>query len=338
MALRRAGLLAFLLAVLAAVAGAAFLAWDWHTPYGAPGEARVTIRRGMHAGEVAETLHRAGRIRFLPSFKIAFVLYGKPRRIRPGTYHFERPMSPLEVLDKLNRGDVELVRVTIPEGLTLDQAADLLADAGIGRREAFLAAFRDVSPLEGLDPRAEDLEGYLFPETYRFDPGLSERAVAETLVKAFRSFWAREGLPSGKPVRETVTLASLVEKETAAPEERPVVAGVFENRLRLRMPLQTDPSVLYALRRAGLARSLLLREDWGFESPYNTYRILGLPPGPICSPGRASLEAALHPQKTPYLYFVSRNDGTHAFSRTLEEHNAWVARTRKGRNGGGGRR
>ena len=337
MALRRAGLLALLLAAVVAAAGG-FLAWDWHTPYGTPGEVRVTIPRGMHAGEVAETLHRAGRVRFLPSFKIAFVVFGKPRRIRSGTYRFERPMSPLEILAKLNRGDVELARVTVPEGLCLDQTAELLAEAGMGRREAFLAAFRDRSLLDGLDPRAEDLEGYLFPETYRFDPGISERAVAEVLVKAFRSFWIREGLPLGKPVREVVTLASLVEKETAAPEERPVVAGVFENRLRLGMPLQTDPSVLYALRRAGLPRSLLLREDWGFESPYNTYRHPGLPPGPICSPGRASLEAALHPRPTPYLYFVSRNDGTHVFSRTLEEHNTWVARTRKGRNGGGGRR
>lgn len=334
--LRRAGLLSLLAAALAAAAGG-FLAWDWHTPYGGPGEVRVTIPRGMHAGEVAETLHRAGRVRFLPSFKIAFVLYGKPRRIRSGTYRFERPMSPLEILAKLNRGDVELVRVTLPEGLRLDQTAELLADAGLGRKEAFRAAFRDPSPLEGLDPQAEDLEGYLFPETYRFDPGLTEKAVAETLVKAFRSFWARRGTASGRPVREVVTLASLVEKETAAPEERPVVAGVFENRLRLGMPLQTDPSVLYALRRAGLNRTLLLREDWAFESPYNTYRHPGLPPGPICSPGRASLEAALEPRQTPYLYFVSRNDGTHAFSRTLEEHNTWVARTRKGRNGGGGR-
>lgn len=334
--LRRAGLLSLLFAALA-VAVAGFLAWDWNTPYGEPGVVRVTVPRGMHAGEVAESLHRAGRVRFLPSFKIAFVLYGKPRRIRSGTYRFERPLSPLEILAKLNRGEVELVRVTLPEGLCLDQTANLLAEAGMGRRDAFLEAFEDPSLLEGLDPHAEDLEGYLFPETYRFDPGLSERAVAQTLVKAFRSFWKQKGLPSGRPVREVVILASLVEKETAAPQERPVVAAVFQNRLRLGMPLQTDPSVLYALRRWGLKRRFLLREDLAFESPYNTYRHTGLPPGPICSPGRDSLEAALHPRPTPYLYFVSRNDKTHVFSRTLEEHNTWVARTRKGRNGEGRR-
>lgn len=338
MALRRAGLLAIVLGLLAVTAAGAFLAWDWHTPYGAPGTVRVTIPRGMHAGQVAEALQRAGRVRFLPSFKIAFVLYGRPRRIRSGVYRFDRPMSPLQILAKLNRGEVELVRVTLPEGLTLEQTALLLAESGMGRKASLLHAMEDTSLLEGLDPEAKDLEGYLFPETYRFDPGLSERAVVETLVKAFRAFWARSGQAGGRPVREVVTLASLVEKETAAPEERPLVAGVFWNRLGLGMPLQTDPSVLYALRRAGIERALLLREDWSFDSPYNTYRHPGLPPGPICSPGRASLEAALAPRKTPYLYFVSRNDGTHAFSRTLEEHNTWVARTRKGRNGGGGRR
>jgi len=324
-------------AVLASIvlggAAASFLAWDWHRPYrrGA-GETRVAVSRGDRAGDLVETLHDQGLVRHRVSFKLAFVLYGHPRKLRPGTYRFDRPLSPLEVIGKLNRGDVELTRITIPEGLRADEVIGLLAGSGLGSAEAFRTAVRDPGPIQDLDPAARDLEGYLFPETYLLDPGLSEKAVVDVLVRAFRTWWASAaGSGRDRGIREVVTLASLVEEETASAPERPLIAGVFENRLGLGMALQTDPSVVYALSLAGLYAGTLRREDLAFESPYNTYRNAGLPPGPICSPGRASLEAVLKPQASPYLYFVSRNDGTHAFSRTLEEHNRWVALTRRGR-------
>jgi UPF0755 protein len=324
-------------AVLASIvlggAAASFLAWDWHRPYRREaGETRVSISRGDRAGDVVEVLHERGLVRHRVSFKLAFVLYGNPRKLRPGTYRFDRPLSPLEVIGKLNRGDVELTRMTIPEGLRTDEVIGLLAASGIGSEEAFRKAVRDPGPILDLDPAARDLEGYLFPETYLLDPGLSEKAVVDILVRSFRSWWASAAGPGrDRGIREVVTLASLVEEETASAPERPLIAGVFENRLRLGMALQTDPSVVYALSLAGRYSGTLRREDLAFESPYNTYRNAGLPPGPICSPGRASLEAVLKPQASPYLYFVSRNDGTHAFSRTLEEHNRWVALTRRAR-------
>lgn len=328
---------AILASIAAGGAAVSFLAWDWHRPYRrAAGEVRVAVSRGDRAGDVVEALHEKGLVSNRVSFKLAFVLYGNPRKLRPGTYRFDRPLSPLEIIGKLNRGEVELTRVTIPEGLRADEVIELLAKGGLGSEEAFRRAVQDPRPILDLDPRALDLEGYLFPETYLLDPGLSEKAVVLVLVRSFRSWWASAAGPGrDRGLREVVTLASLVEEETASAPERPLIAGVFENRLRLGMALQTDPSVVYALSLAGRYSGILRREDLAFESPYNTYRHAGLPPGPICSPGRASLEAVLSPQASPYLYFVSRNDGTHAFSRTLEEHNRWVARTRRGRSAGG---
>lgn len=316
---------------------AAYLAWDWRTP-AAPPESPVmlTVPRGMKAGQVAEAVVREGLVRSRFSFKAAFALYGNPRKIRAGTYRFDGPMTPLQIIDKFNRGDVVYLKVTIPEGLRKEEVAKVLADAGLGSRDALLAAAADPSPIRDLDPGAPDLEGYLFPETYLLDPGLSEKAVISALVRGFRGWWERRGAASSQP-REVVTLASLVEKETASAPERPLVAGVFANRLRLGMPLQTDPSIVYAQERAGVYRGFLTREDWAYPSPFNTYLHAGLPPGPICSPGLASLEAALHPQDTPFLYFVAKGDGTHAFGRTLQEHNANVARYRRAGGGGGGR-
>jgi UPF0755 protein len=291
----------------------------------------VVVSRGDRAGTLVEALHEKGLVRHRASFKLAYVLQGKPRKLRPGTYRFDRPLSPLEIIGKLDRGEVELTRLTLPEGLRTDEAIRLLAGSGLGSEEAFRKAVMDPRPILDLDPEARDLEGYLFPETYLLDPGLSERAVVEVLVRSFRSWWAAAGSRRDLGLREVVTLASLVEEETASPPERPLIAGVFENRLRLGMALQTDPSVVYALTLAGRYSGALRREDLAFDSPYNTYRHAGLPPGPICSPGRASLEAVLRPRASSCLYFVSRNDGTHAFSRTLEEHNRWVALTRSGR-------
>ncbi|MGA9751751.1 MAG: endolytic transglycosylase MltG [Acidobacteriota bacterium] len=326
---RRVAVGAVLGAAAACAVFAAWLAWDWHEPY--PSQPRVVlvhVPRGMSAGQVLELMAREGVVRSRFSLKLVFSLFGHPKTLKAGTYLFERPMTPLQVVQVLNKGEVLLTKVTIPEGLRRDEVAHLLAAAGLGREKTFLRLTSDPALIRDLDPAATTLEGYLFPETYLVDPDLREEAVLKVLVTSFRSWWEKIGLPNsdGMPIREVVTLASLVEKETAAPQERPLVAGVFLNRLRIGMPLQTDPTIVYAETIDGVYRGYLTRQDWEYPSPYNTYLHAGLPPGPICSPGKASLEAVLHPTPSDYLYFVSRNDGTHYFSRTLAEHDRAVER------------
>jgi UPF0755 protein len=316
--------LALILALMALV----LLAWDWHTPYRRVDKpVLVTVAKGMHAGQVLEAVAREGLVRNRVSLKLAYALFGHPRGLRAGTYKFDRPFTPLQIVEMLNRGDVIYIKVTIPEGLRLDEVVRLLSEAGLGREEALLRAASSPGAIRDLDPQARTLEGYLFPETYLLDPTLSETAVLQVLVKGFRNWWSSQdrARPAGQSLHDAVVLASLVEKEAATARERPIIAGVFANRLDLGMPLQTDPTIVYAQSVAGVYRGFLTRMDWGFASAYNTYLHPGLPPGPICSPGRAALEAALHPEASPFLYFVSRNDGTHAFSRTLDEHNRAVA-------------
>ncbi len=323
--------LAFALSL--AVAAMALLAWDWHTPYRRTGKAAlVTVAKGMRAGQVLEAIAGEGVVRSRVSLKLAYAVYGHPRGLRAGTYRFDSPLTPLQVVAMLNRGEVIYIKVTIPEGLRLDEVAHVCSEAGLGQEQAFMRAASLPDLIRDLDPQAKTLEGYLFPETYLLDPTLREAAVVQVMVKGFRAWWSSQdrALLPGATLHDTVVLASLVEKETAAPKERPLVAGVFLHRLGLGMPLQTDPTIVYAQSVAGVYRGFLTRMDWGFPSAYNTYLHPGLPPGPICSPGRASLEATLRPVSSGFLYFVSRNDGTHAFSRTLEEHNRAVAQYQHG--------
>jgi len=338
MTLRGRLLLAAALLATAGVALAAGALWrDWHTPYkGYEDGLILEIPRGRGAGLILDELANRGVVRSRFSLKLAYTATGRLSTMKAGKYLFDRPLTPLEVLAKLRKGEVLLTRVTLPEGLRLDEAAALFAEEGLGRRESFRAAMRDPATILDLDPRARDLEGYLFPDTYFVDPGTSEEAIVRLLARSFREWWAHHSAAaSGRlDLRGVVTLASVVERETASPSERPRIAGLFLNRLRIGMPLQSDPTVIYALVSDGVYRGRLLREDWGYAHPYNTYRNAGLPPGPICSPGRASLEAVLSPEKTPYLYFVAKTDGTHVFSATLDEHNRAVARYR----GGGGQR
>ncbi len=324
-----AGLL--LLALLAAASFAAWLYWDWNRPYkGYSGTLDIEIPRGMNTGRILDLLAERGVVRHRLSLKMAFTFQGEPQSLQAGPYRFERPKTPLEVLEKLRKGEVILTKVTIPEGLRIEEAAQVLADAGCGSLDRFLAIVEDPSPILDLDPDAESLEGYLFPESYLVAPGISEEAMVAILVDAFREWWqgqVEEGPTLG--LRETVILASLVERESSWDPERPLVSSVFLNRLRLGMPLQCDPTIIYGMIRDDAFRGRLLIEDLRYESPYNTYIHPGLPPGPICSPGRASLDAVQNPAETSYLYFVSQNDGTHAFSKTLAEHNRAVARYRR---------
>jgi UPF0755 protein len=250
--------------------------------------------------------------------------------LKAGEYRFEREMTPLEVLDKIARGEVYLLNVTFREGLTIDEMAEIFETNGFGPAKSFVAAAADGSLVRDLDPKAQDLEGYLFPDTYALPRGADATRVVRAMVGRFQQVLTpeirRAAEARGLTVRQLVTLASLVEEETARPDERPVVAAVYSNRLGMGMGLQCDPTVIYALQRAGRYTGNLRRDDLMFDSPYNTYRYAGLPPGPIAAPGKGSLEAAASPADVDFVYFVSRNDGSHEFARTLEEHNRNVHR------------
>jgi UPF0755 protein len=267
----------------------------------------------------------AGVVRHETLFRAAVWWRGAGRRLQAGEYRFDGAASPAEVVDRIARGDVYLRSITFREGLTIRQMAALFEEKGFGPAAAFKSAASNPEPIRSLDPLATDLEGYLFPDTY----ALPRKATAQTLVsrmvaqaiKALSPDLRARAAERGLSVRELVTLAAIIEKETGTPEERRVVAAVYSNRLRIGMGLQCDPTVIYALERAGRYDGNIRRADLSIDSPYNTYRYAGLPPGPIAAPGRASLEAAASPADVPFLYFVSRNDGSHAFASTLDEHN-----------------
>jgi UPF0755 protein len=324
---RRAILILLLTIVFCAAAGGAWLFNSLQRPYKgySEPEAFVEIAPGSSPARMARTLVDAGVVRHTTAFRAAVWLRGAGRRLQAGEYRFDSPLTPGQVVDRIVRGEVYLQPVTFREGLTVRQMAQLFEERGFGSRQDFVQAAGDAARVRHIDPRAADLEGYLFPDTYtlprRTTAGqLVERMVnrfEQTLTPALREQAAARGLS----VRELVTLASLVEKETGKEDERRLVAAVYSNRLKIGMGLQCDPTVIYALERAGRYDGNITRADLQFDSPYNTYKYAGLPPGPIAAPGRASLEAAANPADAPYLYFVSRNDGSHAFASTLEEHN-----------------
>jgi UPF0755 protein len=285
----------------------------------------VDIPAGAGSRTIGDRLAAAGVVRDPWTFRIALYLSRQGRHLKAGEYRFDKPMSPQEVIDKIARGDVFVIPVTFPEGLTIAEMAKIFEEHGLGTAASFVAAARDVGAIRDLDPVAKDLEGYLFPETYSLSRQTDAPKLVRLMVAGFThalSPGVREAAAArGLSIRQLVTLASIVEKETAKADERPVVAAVYANRLRIGMPLQCDPTVIYALTRAHRYDGNIHKADLSFDSPYNTYRYPGLPPGPIASPGRASLEAAANPTPADYLYFVSRNDGSHEFARTLDEHN-----------------
>jgi UPF0755 protein len=313
-----------------AAAGAALFGWyagRVQRPFKgyAEPELFVTIEPGMGVSAIGRRLTEAGVVSDRITYRLAVRLGGADRVLKAGEYRFSKAESPIDVVGRLARGDVYLVPITFPEGLTLAAMADLVASRGLGTRDAFLAAARDPAPVRAYDAKATDLEGYLFPDTYRMPRQATAADLVGRMVGRFEQVFGPEqrkrAEAAGWTVREVVTLASLVEKETARDDERPIVAAVYVNRARKRMGMQADPTVIYALERAGRYTGNLTRADLRFDSPYNTYRYAGLPPGPIAAPGRASLEAVLAPADVPYLYFVSRNDGSHVFATTLAEHN-----------------
>lgn len=325
--LKRLVLLVVILAVAAGVGGW----WGYskliepYRGYSEP-EVFVDIPSGSGPGRIGERLAAAGVVRDALTFRAALVLSGRARALKAGEYRFDSAMHALDVIDKIARGDVYKRLLTFREGLTIMDMAQVFEEKGFGKAGEFLQAAGNAALINDLDPEAGDLEGYLFPETYSLPRDTPAAEVVAQMVKGFRNALTPDMTASAKAggfsLRQFVALASLVEKETGTPDERPIVAAVYRNRARIGMPMQADPTVIYALQKAGKYDGNLTREHLReLDSPYNTYRYPGLPPGPIASPGKASLEAAANPADVDYLYFVSRNDGSHVFASTLAEHN-----------------
>ena len=305
------------------------LAWFLFVPPSETGVNKVIfVKKGTSLKAVSTTLEKEGIIRSRHLFVAFTTLLGKKMEIKAGEYELHTAMRPYQVLNALVRGQVIDHLVTIPEGFTLAQIAQHLEDSNIVEKAAFLQKATSMAFIASLDLGPEvrpTLEGYLFPETYHFYKEMDAEKVIQRMVqqfkKVFTSELASQAAQRGMSEQEVVTLASIIEKETSLPEEKPLVSAVFHNRLRLKMPLQSDPTVIYGLKDFS---GNLKREHLTKPSPYNTYLLMGLPPGPISNPGRHSLLAALSPAAVPYLYFVSKGDGTHHFSSTFAEHNRAV--------------
>jgi len=332
--------LRFGVAALTLVVAAAALAvgWSYRALHRSPADwpaAPVDIRleTGLTAGQMFDRLSERGVLRHQRLLEIWLRWKGGSERLHAGEYRFEQPQSPLDLLARLERGDVLLYTVTVPEGLVIEEIVGLLVDAGFGPAEALLSAFNDAAPIRQLDATATSLEGYLFPETYKFPRNAAADVIASTMLRRFhevvgQDFPARVAA-AGLSVNQAVTLASMIEEETSVPEERPLISRVFHNRLERGMQLQCDPTVVYALMKAGRRVEKLSRRDLEFDSPWNTYRVRGLPPSPIANPGAASLEAAVRPAEGDQLYFVAAPGGGHRFSNDLESHLTAVAEWRR---------
>jgi UPF0755 protein len=318
----------------AAAVGLFWLAFDLLSPYrGYAGNILLVIEPGARASQVADLLVARGVLRHRLPFLVRYWATRPRHALRAGEYLFDRPLRPIDVCQKLVQGDVYLHSVVIPEGSDrFDIARILNLRLGIDPVQFFRVTEQAVA-IRDLDPRAPSLEGYLFPDTYRFPRGVSAEAVVITMLARFRHIlatrFADQGPMSPGGWHEVITLASLIEKETPEASERPLIASVFERRLQRGMALQSDPTVVYAARLDHRAVGPITQSDLEFDSPYNTYRHSGLPPGPIANPGLASIRAALHPADGDALYFVANNHGGHIFARTLAEHQRNVSRYRR---------
>lgn len=319
-----------LVTLLALAAALVAAGWVWANLYrpGDAGSVEIEVPPGLPGREVMALLHREGLLPSPVAGRIYLRSAAGDRSIHFGRYRFEPGSRPVDVLERLLDGRVEMISVTIVEGSDLAAVAEQMAAAGIGDEASWTAMGERVDLIADLMPAAPSLEGFFFPDTYHFAEGIGTEAAARHLVDRFRIVWREEieaaPEPWGPPF-DVVTLASLVEAETGLSGERGRVAGVYLNRLRRGMLLQCDPTVVFSLKRRGEWTGRLLRIHWGVDDPYNTYRYPGLPPGPINSPGRAALRAAIAPDEHGYLYFVAAPGGGHTFSRTLAEHNRAVA-------------
>lgn len=290
-----------------------------------------TVKEGMALKEISSALEQRGLIRNQLVFMAWARLKGYSRKIKAGEYNLNPSMTSIRIMEVLTRGVILTYTVTIPEGYSIKQIADVFFEKGLASNEEFKAyALKSDSPKKhGIE--SPTLEGYLYPDTYIFARGLSVSSIIDVMVERFKEIVTPlddEITRSGMSLNELVTLASIIEKETGKAEERPLIASVFLNRLRKKMRLESDPTVIYGMKDFS---GNIKKKDLSTPTPYNTYLIRGLPPGPIASPGRDSLMAVLNPDNTDFLYFVSKNDGSHYFSKTFEEHNRAVYKYQKKR-------
>jgi UPF0755 protein len=345
------------LVLIAALGFAGWFGWALFMPVEPSGQTFVMLHPGFSTRRIAAELKASGIIHSGDAFILWHYLHRR-RSLKAGEYLFDKPRNIIDVHKRLARGDVYFHTVIVPEGFTMFDIARAIEAAGLGPAEDFLkVAKSDTSLIADIAPDAQSLEGYLFPETYQFSRMMTMPEMAAAMVKQFRQVARQTGLietpgipeigsstPSNSPpieveahgkfvdpdkspseVERTVIMASIVEKETAVAEERPLVASVYYNRLQKRIALDADPSIIYAELLAGTYTGGLHHDDMQFKSPYNTYRYVGLPPGPIANPGKSALEAAMHPAQSDYYYFVADAQGHHRFARTMEEHNKNVA-------------
>ncbi|HUA14315.1 MAG TPA: endolytic transglycosylase MltG [Verrucomicrobiae bacterium] len=342
-------LVAFIFVAMAAAGG--WFAWTALTPVAPSGRTFVMLRPGSSTRHIAAELKGAGIIRNEQAFVMLHYLRRR-RSLKAGEYLFDKSANLLDIQRRLSRGDVYFRTVVVPEGYTMFDIARAIQDAGLGPADDFLKiAQSDTALIADIAPDAHSLEGYLFPDTYEFTRLMTMHDMAAAMVKQFRVVAHQVGLEPGaalllaadpaasasqagqNELERTVTMASIIEKETAVPEERPLVASVYYNRLEKHIALDADPSIIYAELLTGTYQGALHHADMSFHSPYNTYRNAGLPPGPIGNPGRSSLEAAMHPAQTDYYYFVADAEGHHRFARTLREHDKNVVAYRKAMRG-----
>ena len=316
----------FILFLLGLAAVVAWLGYALFLPLQPAAPVTVLLRSGSSTRHIAAELRAAGAIRSVPGFLVVNSWRGKS--LKAGEYRFDQPASAVEVYDRIARGDMVVHTVVVPEGANLYEVANVLQEAGLGSAGDFVrVAHSDTRLIADLDPQATSLEGYLFPDTYHFSRTQNLHDIAAAMVHHFRQEAGLLGLTTN--VHQVVTMASIVEKETSVPEERPLVASVYYNRLHRGMLFGADPTVVYASLLAGRYTGVIHESDLQLDSPYNTYKVAGLPPGPIANPGRASLAAAMHPAQSDYLFFVSDNHGHHRFAKTAAEHARNVAAYRR---------
>jgi UPF0755 protein len=289
------------------------------------GEVLVYVKPGQPFSETSRILFEKQLIRSPFRFNLLARYKGYDKKLQAGEYLLSGAESPLSLMEKLVNGEVKLYKITIPEGYNIKQIAELAANAGFGDKDKFIAAATDATFVRQSGIEADSFEGYLFPDTYFFPRGTDSRKIIATMVDRFRSIfkpeWKDQGKLLGLTIHQVVTLASIIEKETGVAAERPIISSVFHNRLKKRMRLESDPTVIYGIKNFN---GNLTRKHLKTKTPYNTYKIRGLPHGPIANPGGASIHAALFPAQTLYIYFVSKKDKTHQFSTNLKDHNKAV--------------
>jgi UPF0755 protein len=336
------------LILIAMLAAAGWFAWALLTPTEPPAKTFVMLHPGYSTRRIASELKAAGIIRSEEAF-VLWHEFHRHRSLKAGEYLFEKPANIIDLQKRLRRGDVYFHTVVVPEGFTMFDIARAIEAAGLGPAADFLkVAQSETALVTDIAPGAPSLEGYLFPDTYEFSRMQTMHDMTAVMVKQFRTVAHQVGLiqasegeppatstlsetssPASSELERTVIMASIVEKETAVAEERPLVASVYYNRLNKKIALDADPSIIYAELLAGTYTGALHHDDMRFDSPYNTYRHAGLPPGPIGNPGKSALEAAMHPAQSDYYYFVADAAGHHRFARTIEEHNKNVAAYRR---------